>query len=302
MKIDILIVGGGFAGLSAALYTARGMRKGVLCTAGQSRNAVAPHTHGFLTQDGSNPAQVLQTARNQLAPYDFPIIDAEVTQITGTNGAFTAQLFDGQTIQSRKVILTTGVQDILPNIPGFQEAWGRTVHHCSYCYGWEVRGQQIATYQTNLSGVEGLQTILYFQKLTRDVLVCSDGSLDFTMRERQLLQDRGITLIDSPLHHIEEQAEGINLHFLDGTSAHRAVLYAHGERRLRAGLAEALGCTLTEAGIKIDPVKQLTSVPGVYAAGDVSGSNQVVFATASGARAAMQATNTLFYEDLPPLT
>ena len=133
---DVLIIGGGFAGLSAALYTARGMRRGVLCTAGPSRNAAGQHTHGFLTQDGANPADVLRTARAQLAQYELPIIEVEVVQVMGQNNAFTAHLADGRTLQARKLILATGVHDILPDIPGLQVEWGRGVQHCPYCYGW----------------------------------------------------------------------------------------------------------------------------------------------------------------------
>lgn len=296
---DVLIIGGGFAGLSAALYTARGMRRGVLCTAGPSRNAAAGHTHGFLTQDGANPAEVLQTARAQLAQYELPIIETEVVQVTGQNNAFTAHLADGRTLQARKLILATGVQDILPDIPGLQAEWGRGVQHCPYCYGWEVSDQPLALYQPGLSGTDGIQTILYHQKLSDDFLVCSDGPLDFTPEQRHLLEDRGATLIDSALVRVEGIPEGVRLHFADGTSAERVVLYTHGERRLRAELAEALGCEMTAAGIKIDPQNHRTTVPGVYAAGDVSSGNQVAFAVAGGGKAAMQVGFEIYYDDLP---
>ena len=118
---EILIVGGGFAGLSAALYTARGMKRGILCGAGPSRNVAATHTHGFLGHDGANPAHLLQTARDHLAPYDFPIRDVHVDRITGANNDFTAHLADGTTRQARKVILATGVWDDLHKIPVLQE-------------------------------------------------------------------------------------------------------------------------------------------------------------------------------------
>lgn len=298
---DVLIIGGGFAGLSAALYTARGMKRGVLCTAGPSRNTTARHTHGFLTRDGANPAEMLQMAREQLAQYDLPIIESEVVSITGENNAFTAQLADGGTIRARKLILATGVQDILPDIPGLQEEWGRGVQHCPHCYGWEVRDQALALYQPDLAGAGGVQTVLYHQKLSPDFLVCSNGPLDFTPEQRHLLQDRGATLIDSALERVEGTPDGVRLHFADGTSAERAVLYTHGERRLRAELAEALGCEMTSVGIKIDPLNHRTTVPGVYAAGDVSSGNQVAFAVAGGGKAAMQVGFEIFSDDLPAL-
>lgn len=248
---DILIIGGGFAGFSAALYTARGMRRGILCTAGPSRNAVASHTHGFLGHDGANPTQLLQTARDQLAPYNFPVIESKVIELTGEDNAFIARLENGQTIQARKIILATGVQDILPPIPGLQEEWGRGVQHCPYCYGWEVRDQPLALYQPGLTGPDGIWNILYHQKLSRDLLVCGNGPQGFTQEQRQQLQGVGVTLIDSALERVEGTSDGIRLYFADGTSVERTVLYTHGERKLNAELAMSLGCEMTATGITV---------------------------------------------------
>ena len=299
---DILIVGGGFAGLSAALYTARGMKRGILCGAGPSRNVAAAHTHGFLGHDGANPAHLLQTARDQLAPYDFPLREVHVDRITGENNHFTAHLADGTTLQARKIILATGVWDDLPKIPGLQEEWGRSVQHCAYCYGWEVQGQPLALYHEAFEGTEGMKSILYYQKLSRDILVCSDGNLSFTPEQRAFLEERGITLVDSRLERVEGIPTGIRLYFADGTSVERTTLYTHGERKLHSELAQALGCTLSEGGTGIQvEASQATSIPGVYAAGDVSSGNQVAFAVAGGARAAMYAAGSLFYDDLPNL-
>lgn len=296
---DILIIGGGFAGLSAALYTARGMRRGILCTAGPSRNAVASHTHGFLGYDGADPAQLLQTARDQLVPYDFPVIESKVIELTGEDNAFTARLENGETIQARKIILATGVQDILPPIPGLQEEWGRGVQHCPYCSGWEVRDQPLALYQPGLLGPRGLWTILYHQKVSRDLLVCGDGSREYTPEQREQLQGVGVTLIDSALERVEGTPDGIRLHFVDGTSVERSVLYMHGERRLNAELAESLGCKVDVGGIEVTSHNQKTSVAGVYAAGDVSTGNQVAFAVAGGARASMYAAAEVLDDNMP---
>ena len=222
-QYDVLIVGGGFAGLSAALYTARGMKRGILCGTGPSRNVAAPHTHGFLAQDGADPAQLLQTARDQLAPYDFPVLDVRVERIVGENGDFTAQLANGDTLKARKIILATGVRDILPPIPGFQEEWGRTVHHCPYCYGWEVRGGRIAVY---LPGLNNPQSALYYQKITRDVLVCTGGPANLTDEQRALLEACGVALVEEPLSRVDGLGEdGLTLTFGSGLVHVRDVLY-----------------------------------------------------------------------------
>ncbi|KQR08216.1 hypothetical protein ASF71_20850 [Deinococcus sp. Leaf326] len=121
----------------------------------------------------------------------------------------------------------------------------------------------MALYQPSLGGVNGLQTILYHQKMSPDLLICSDGPLDFMLEQRHLLEHLGVTLIDSTLARVEGTDTGVRLHFADGTSAERGVLYTHGERRPRAGLAEALGCEMTPAGIKVDPLTHRTTVAGV---------------------------------------
>ncbi|MBX8465727.1 NAD(P)/FAD-dependent oxidoreductase [Deinococcus sp. RIT780] len=298
--LDVLIVGGGFAGLSAALYTARGMKSGILISSGPSRNAPSPHAGGVFSRDRRPPEEILAAARDDLRPYDFPVMEAEVTAISGGNGDFTATLSTGETVRARKVILATGVRDVLPGTPaGLREQWGRGVHHCPYCYGWELRGGQVAVHLPGLSGVGGVQSGLYPQKLTRDVLVCADGAADLTPAHRALLLEHGVTLIEEPLVRVDGRAGGgVTLTFQSGLTVDRDVLYAHGRRELRAELAEALGCEVTTSGITVD-AQQMTTVPGVYACGDVTKGNQIAFAVAGGAMAAMQAAYAIFYDTLP---
>ncbi|GGR40452.1 thioredoxin reductase [Deinococcus ruber] len=264
----MLIIGGGFAGLSAALYTARGMKRGIVCSAGPSRHAPSLHPHGVLTRDGTPPTEFLDMAQAELDRYDVPRLNSRVVQLTGQNTAFIATLENGETVQARKIILATGVRDVLPeNIPGLREEWGRGVHHCPYCYGWEVQGGPIALYQPGLNA-DHVQTLLYHQKISPDLLVCSDTTPDLNAVHRQLLHDRGITLIDAPLVEVKGTASGVQLTFADGRTSERSVLYAHGERVLNADLAQQLGCEATEFSITVNPGQE-TSVPGVYAAGDV---------------------------------
>ena len=298
--LDVLIVGGGFAGLSAALYTARGLKRGVLVTSGSSRNAPSPHAGGVFAHDRQSPAVILAEARDDLRPYDFPVIEAEVTALTGHGDHFTAILSDGQEVRARKVILATGVRDVLPETPaGLREQWGRGVHHCPYCYGWELRGGQIAVYLPGLRGLSGVQRVLYHQKITLDVLVCTDRVADLTAEHRAVLSAQGVTLIEEPLVRVDGRADGgVTLTFESGLTLDRDGLYAHGGRALRAELAQALGCEVTPAGITVD-AQQMTTVPGVYACGDVTTGNQIAFAVAGGAMAAMQAANAIFYDTLP---
>lgn len=298
--LDVLIVGGGFAGLSAALYTARGLKRGLLITRGPSRSAPSPHAGGVFAHDRQSPAAILAAARDDLRPYDFPVLEAEVTALTGQNGNFTATLSTGETMRARKVILATGVRDVLPETPaGLREQWGRGVHHCPYCYGWELRGGQIALYMPGLSGLGGVQTVLYHQKITWDVLVCTDRPADLSEEHRALLHERGVTLIEEPLIRVDgRDGGGVILTFESGLTLNRDVLYAHGQRELRATLAEQIGCEIAQHGITVD-AQQMTTVPGVYACGDITKGNQIAFAVAGGAMAAMQAAHAIFYDTLP---
>ncbi len=297
--LDVLIIGGGFAGLSAALYTARGLKRGAVITSGPSRNAPSPHAGGVFSRDRQSPDVILAAALDDLQPYNFPVIEARVEALSGQDGAFTAVLEGGQSVQARKVILATGVEDVLPEQPeGLRDLWGRDVHHCPYCYGWELRGGQIAVLMPGLQGQSAVENVLYHQKITQDVLVCTDGPAILTEEERALLTYRGVTVLEAPLARVEARAGGgVRLHFRDGQVLERDVLYAHGERRVRGELAEALGCEVTAAGITVN-AQQMTTVPGVYACGDVTKGNQVAFAVASGAKAAMQAAFSIFYDDL----
>ncbi|ULH18035.1 NAD(P)/FAD-dependent oxidoreductase (plasmid) [Deinococcus sp. KNUC1210] len=297
-QYDVLIIGGGFAGLSAALYTARGMKRAFVCSAGPSRNAPSLSTHGVLTRDGTPPAEFLQTAHAELDHYDVPRLNGRVVQLTGQNNAFIATLENGETVQARKIILATGVRDVLPDtIPGLREEWGRGVHHCPYCYGWEVQGGPIALYQPGLNASH-IQSVLYHQKISPNLLVCSDTAPDLSAAQRQLLKARHIEVIDEPLVEVESTGPGVRLTYADGNWTEHWALYAHSERVLNADLAVQLGCEATAASITVN-AKQETTVPGVYAAGDVSSGNQVIFALASGASAAMYAGYTLFDDDLP---
>lgn len=140
---------------------------------------------------------------------------------------------------------------------------------------------------------------MYHQKLSRDLLICGTGPHDFTGEQREQLQGVGVTLVDSALERVEGIPEGVRLYFADGTSAERVVLYTHGERKLNAALAETLGCKIESGGIVVTPNNQKTSVDGVFAAGDVNTGNQVAFAVAGGARAAMFAAFEILSENMP---
>src|SRR5690348_11095734 len=148
---DVAMVGGGAAGLSAALVLGRARRRVVVIDAGVPRNAPAAHMHGFLSRDGVPPAELRASGRSELRGYDVDLVEDEVVEV---DGAFTLRLASGQVLQARRVLLATGALDELPDIPGARERWGRDFLHCPYCHGWEVRDQPIGVLGTGPGSVD----------------------------------------------------------------------------------------------------------------------------------------------------
>src|SRR5436190_23416516 len=170
---DAVVVGAGPAGLSAALLLGRCRRQVLICDDGHPRNAMAHGLHGFLTRDGIRPAELLQIARQQLEPYDtVKSREARVIDASAVDGGFDLTLHDGTSIRCRKLLLATGVTDVLPPIPGFGDFYGRSAFHCPYCDGWEMRDQPIAVYG---SGKEGTGLALELTIWSRDLVVCTNG-------------------------------------------------------------------------------------------------------------------------------
>ncbi|GHG12924.1 thioredoxin reductase [Deinococcus piscis] len=303
MTYDVLIIGGGYAGLTAALYAARGMCLVAVVRDGPPRNASGQGVHGLISRDGASSSSLLAEATDELCRYGVKFFEGQAETVWGKNGDFTVQLGSGEEVNARKLILATGVQDQLPERPeGLRELWGKRVHHCPHCYGYEVRGQVIAAYLPGAAfRPEVLSSWFYYRRYGEQVLICSDGPVQATDAERARLEEHGITLCQSALMRVEDTGERARLHFADGSSADVAALYTGSGRTPNTELARQLGCDLDEqtGNIKVDPATNATSVPGVYAAGDVTGGNQVALALAGGARAGMFADFALHGEELP---
>ena len=284
MLFDVAIVGGGPAGLAAALMLGRARRRVVLLDGGPRRNAAAEHINGFVTRDGTPPDDFRRIGREQLRPYaSVDVRDARVAQIRGERGAFELEL-DAGGVAARRVLLCTGMIDDLPELDGFRELWGKSIFQCPYCHGFEIRDQRFGVL---IEREELLDVSVLFRSWTASVVALTSGRVSVPDTARAHLAAAGVVLDERPIRRLA--AEGGRLarvEFDDGARPLDA-LFAHPPQR-QVALVQALDLEQNEAGyIRVDERSGETSRPGVYAAGDLATPMQAaLLAAASGVRAA----------------
>lgn len=301
---DVIVVGGGPAGLNAALVLGRCRRKVLLFDDGKPRNAVSHALHGFLSRDGIAPAQLRAIAREQLAPYASVVVDeACVVDVARTNTGFSAHTADGRSFRARKLLLAAGAVDTLPDQPGFRELYGVAVFHCPYCDGWEMRDQPLAVYGCGDHKGGGLA--LEMMQWSRDIVLCSDGPSGLTTEYRQRLDRHGIAIREERIARLEIDSSELykssfDIVFESGPLLRRAGIFFNTGRHQSIDFAVRLGCDMYDSkGCKVDNDQQMTHVPGLYVAGDASRDVlQVVVAAAEGAEAAIGINSALLREDL----
>lgn len=300
MHHDAIVVGGSFAGLSAATYVARARRSVAVIDSGLPRNRFTTHSHGFLGQDGSDPAAVLATARAQVASYPtVTFIDGRVLQAAGQDDGFSVQLATGEKLEASRLVLAFGISDELPGIPGLKERWGSSVLHCPYCHGYEVSGQRLGVlyitpqslHQAMLIAEWGPTTI-YLNDL--DEVAEEDAALLVELQARNVAIE--------PAAVVAVQGEGARLDAIelaDGRLSPADALFLGPRNHLNSDLAQQLGCALDEAplGLMIrTDAQKMTTVPGVYAAGDITrGAHTVAFACADGVTAGIALHRSLVF-------
>lgn len=292
---DVIVVGGGYASMAAALQLVRARRTVLVIDAGARRNRFAGHAHGFLGRDGVPADRIATEARAQLAAYpDLSWIEGEAIAASGGRDGFAVTLRDGRSRQGRRILFATGVRDTLPAVEGIEERWGRSVFHCPYCHGYELERGRIgvigsgpmSSHQAELLAEWG--TITFFP----------NGALALENEARETLKKRGIAIEDAALARIEGAAD---LRLADGRVVSFAGLFVAPRVSPASAVAVGAGCALEETPmgtvIRTDAGGQ-TSIPGIYACGDVASvPHSISLAVGSGAMAGAQVHRSLIWPD-----
>ncbi|WNG85689.1 NAD(P)/FAD-dependent oxidoreductase [Mycobacterium sp. ITM-2016-00317] len=288
---DCVVVGGGAAGLSAALVLGRARRHTLLVDAGEQSNLAAPGIGGLLGFDGVPPAQLYARGRLELAGYpSVEVRDGEVVTGAATDGGFTVELADGSAVQTRSALLATGMRYEFASVPGIAELWGRSVFHCPFCHGWEVRDRPLAVLA---DGDRGVHMATLLRGWSDDVVLLTGGPAALTDAHRSTLADAGVAVDERVVASVASAGGELDaVVFADGTDMARAGLLVATTLHQRSALAGKLGVELAAPGplsadaIEVDGLFR-TSVPGVFAAGDASAQvPQVAAAIAAGSAAA----------------
>jgi thioredoxin reductase len=295
---DVVVVGGGAAGLSAALMLARARRRVTVVDAGAPRNAVADGVHALLGLDGISPAELLARGRDEVAGYGGEIIAAEVSGVSAAPGGFAVRMRGGAELRARRLLIATGLADELPGIPGLRERWGREVIHCPYCHGWEVRDRLIGVLAT---GPMSVHQALLFRQWTSELRFFPNGQ-PVSEQEQEKLTAVGIPVVAGAVARLEAggtHAVGVRLD--DGRVEEVDAVAAGPRMAARAGVFAGIGIEPAEhpmgSYIAADQAGR-TAVPGVWVAGNATDlSAQVSAASADGARVAAQINADLVFED-----
>lgn len=298
MIYDAIIIGGGPAGLSAALLLGRCCRRVLVCDAGKPRNAASQAMHGYLTRDGTNPNEFLKIGRDQLSQYrNVEILQAEVFDVKVLESGFEVILADKRSFESKKLLIATGVADQIPPIAGIDTLYGKSVFHCPYCDGWEFRGQPIAIYG---KGDQGKGLALELLAWSKNLLLCTDGPSELSDSDLKFLKEKEIKVKEARIKSLNG-SYGVMTSVTfedDETIPRRALFFSSGQDQASNILAN-LGCDFNLKGTVETKKQEKTNIPGLYVAGDASHNTQLVcVAVAEGAEAAIAINKELLKESL----
>lgn len=304
-EYDVVVVGGGAAGLSAALALSRARRSVLVVDAGDPRNRPAGHVHNYLGREGTPPAELLATGRAEVESYGGQVTSGLVTSASaGDRSGFMVTLQDGRQVAGRRLLVTTGLTDELPDIQGLRERWGRDVLHCPYCHGWEVSDQALGVVASN--GFAAHQALM-FRQWSDDVTLFLDGRPDPSEEQSEQLAARGVSVVAEPLDAVVVEGDRlVGVRLASGEVVARQALVVSPRMTARSQVLASLGVETVEVemnGVVLGTVALseptgATSVPGVWVACNVADLNaQVVSSAAAGLNVAAMLNADLIAED-----
>ena len=291
----MVIAGAGPAGLSAALVLGRACRRVLLCDTGTPRSWASKAMHAYLSRDGVHPQRFLEVSRREVLRYrSVRFAPLEVTSARRRGGHF-AITAGKRVVTARKLLIATGLFDLVPRIPGIDPLFGHTVFQCPYCDGWEMRGQKIAVYG---KGQRGFQMARAMTAWARDIVLCTDGPARYKQEQRDLLERNDIRLIEKRVIGLEGKRGKLHAVLFKDDRLPRDALFFDTPSRGQSKLAESVGCQFDRDGGIVCGDYEATNVPGVFAAGNIIRDVQLsIVAAAEGARAAFGINRDLTRED-----
>ncbi|MBD7993964.1 NAD(P)/FAD-dependent oxidoreductase [Arthrobacter sp. Sa2CUA1] len=302
---DVVVVGGGAAGLSGALALSRARRSVLVVDGGDPRNAPAGHVHNYLGREGTPPAELYAIGRSEIESYGAAVAEGFVAGIAREDGGlFAVELTGGRLVRARRILAATGVTDVLPEVPGLREYWGTGVLHCPYCHGWEVRDQAIGVLSTELP--TAVHQALMWRQWSADVVLFLNGTGEPDAGQAEQLAARGIRVVPGEVAGIEGTDRLTGVRLVDGSVEARDAVVVFTRLSARADYLAGLGVVPTEqfagetsigTALTVNPMGA-TDVPGIYAAGNLAAPMaQVIGAAAAGLMAGAAINGDLIMED-----
>lgn len=284
-KYDVIIIGGSYSGLSAAMALGRTLRKVLIIDSGKPCNRFTPHSHNFITHDGEVPAVISAKAKGQVLAYPTVtfVTDTAISASKSQEG-FEITIESGTTYAAKKLLIATGVADIMPDIKGFEECWAKSVVHCPYCHGYEIRSKKTGILA---NGDAAYHYALLVSQLTDDLSIFTNGKADFTEEQLEKFRQNNISINEAKIAELEHTDGYVNtIVFEDASREAIEAIYSKPLTQQHTDIPEKLGCTVNEFGlIQVDEM-QRTNVFGIYASGDcTSGQRAVAIAVGSGMKA-----------------
>ncbi len=264
---DVVIIGGSYAGMSAAMALGRSRRDVLVIDGGEPCNKSTPHSHNFLTQDGVAPAEISKVARDQILKY--PSVrwhHGNCYDLMGEEGSFEVSIDGGKTVVGRRVVLATGLRDIVPDIPGFKECWGKTIVHCPYCHGYELSDRKTGILVPANQAVELAKLI---SNWTNELQLFLIGNESLVTEDVDLILDKGIDIVNKSVCQVAHEHGTISHLIMEDDSQEKIdVLYARLDTEQRVSFVKTMGCAISDSGhIGVDMFGK-TTVNGIYAVGD----------------------------------